>query len=318
MMKNVLLIVFLLFTITLYAQKAKTLGSKHQVVWDVAIHPDYTNLASTSGHDILIWNLNANDLSGKYKRGHTDDVTALAYSIDGKKLISGGIDGKVILWNTSTKEPDKILMTEEGVITAVKFSKNGKLAAAASSSDKIFVWEVADGKLLYTLTAHTDDVTGLDFSIDHNILASAGADHAVILWDLLTGALSNIFVEHSSWVRDISFSNKGNALSSVGDDGQLIIWNLENNKYIKPIEKSKFSGDWLLSVLYNEQGNAIALGSRKGKVIVKTEFGSYLYKTNAPVNKVIFLRDQNKLMVAAATYGKGILIISATDMKFSD
>jgi RNA polymerase sigma factor (sigma-70 family) len=67
---------------------------------------------------------------------HAGPVDSVAIAPDGRTFVSGGADGKVLLWNTATLEPRELgAVVPAGKFTAVAFSPNGKLVAA--TRDKV-------------------------------------------------------------------------------------------------------------------------------------------------------------------------------------
>jgi WD40 repeat protein len=81
--------------------------------------------------------------------GHEGGVYALAVSPDGRYMISGGADKKVLLWRDGNKYKE---LTEAGSdIWGVAVSPDGKRAAAASLDGRTRVYDVEKGVLLLTL-----------------------------------------------------------------------------------------------------------------------------------------------------------------------
>ena len=67
---------------------------------------------------------------------HAGPVDSVAIAPDGKTFVTGGADGKVLLWNSTTLEPRELgAVVPAGKFTAVAFSPNGKLVAA--TRDKV-------------------------------------------------------------------------------------------------------------------------------------------------------------------------------------
>ena len=78
--------------------------------------------------------------------GHTDLVSTVAFSPNGKRLVSGSLDLTMRLWNTST---GKLIRTREehtAPVNSVAFSANGKRFWSASrENNTIRSWHVGDG-----------------------------------------------------------------------------------------------------------------------------------------------------------------------------
>lgn len=68
------------------------------VGWHPAFNANRTRLATSRGYQVLIWDVATGELLHTLE-GHIQDVLALAWSPDGIRLVSGGVDGRLILWN---------------------------------------------------------------------------------------------------------------------------------------------------------------------------------------------------------------------------
>jgi WD40 repeat protein len=80
--------------------------------------------------------------------GHSNTVTALAFSPDGKLLASAGHDGRVILWDLKTKLPVQTWKPSRVAFNAVAFRPDGKKVAFAGRTGTVYVGDTSNGTLV--------------------------------------------------------------------------------------------------------------------------------------------------------------------------
>src|SRR5579871_4085668 len=73
--------------------------------------------------------------------GHTDQVSALAFSPDNKLLASGGKDGVVLLWEVGTWRLLETLHSDDRNIRTVEFGKDSDVLLWGADSDLIVPWD---------------------------------------------------------------------------------------------------------------------------------------------------------------------------------
>ena len=89
-------------------------------------------IASGSGdHTVRLWDA-ATGQELKTLSGHTDSVSALAYSPDGKVIASGSGDNTVRLWDAATGQELKTLSGHTDSVSALAYSPDGKVIASGS------------------------------------------------------------------------------------------------------------------------------------------------------------------------------------------
>jgi len=153
----------------------------------LAFSPDGQTLAT--GHIgttpiwaiINLWNLNAGQIKNTL-RGHGWEVESIAFSKDGRLLISGGLDGAIKIWNWHKEEllhtlnrpsPSDFMASiaswldsSVGMIWSVAISPDSQIVASGGSNQPIQLWSAKTGNLLGTFTEHSDRIYSLAFSPD--------------------------------------------------------------------------------------------------------------------------------------------------------
>jgi WD40 repeat protein len=148
----------------------------------------YTGWKNTWKDTILPLTLYLWDVeTGKEKRrisGQQTTPTCLAYSQDGRFLISGDGEGNVRLWEVSTGKLSRCLPKQRDPVTSLEVSPDGRLLACGTSTGKVRVVEMATAELRASLGDHNGPIHRLAFSKDGSRLASGSDDTTILVWDL--------------------------------------------------------------------------------------------------------------------------------------
>jgi RNA polymerase sigma factor (sigma-70 family) len=162
-----------------------------------------------------------------------EQIRALAFSPDGKRLVTAGGDhslpGQLQIWDVATGKALVTRRLSPGV-RSVAYSPDGQTVAAGHWEGDIKLRDPLTGQERATLTGHEMGVNALAFSADGALLASAGLDKTVKLWDVKALRQRQEFLGHTDMVFSVAFFRNGRAIVSGGQDRTARIWDLDTGK----------------------------------------------------------------------------------------
>jgi hypothetical protein len=116
-------------------------------------------------------------------RGHGDYVSSVAWSPDGRRLVTGSADGTAKVWDLGTGKELLTLTGDQGAISSVAWSPNGQRLATGSDSAAT-VWDARTGMKELVLKGGGGRVMSVAFNPDGNRLATGSQDKTTTVWDI--------------------------------------------------------------------------------------------------------------------------------------
>nr|WP_254437959.1 WD40 repeat domain-containing protein [Ruegeria arenilitoris] len=229
-------------------------------------------------------------------KGHRNQVWAVAYSQDGRNLVTGDRDGNIRIWDTNTKQIEDqfdlgqapvwniaptasklfFVATGNGVhridasntsvvqtiglpdtaINRVTVSPDETRLAAASSDGRIYVWNIAENRLERAIEADDNTLWSVAFSTDSSRIASASSDEVVKVWDLENGEELASYGGLKGGATDIAFLADEATLVATDRSGELHWWDTAVNRRLMPVQKVHAGPSWRIALAPDGQSFA--------------------------------------------------------------
>lgn len=153
---------------------------------------------------------------------------AIAFSPDAGRLVSGGVDQGLYLWDLSITDddaPHKIQFAHSGWIADVDWSRDGSVVATGSWDSTIGLFDGRTLEPLVCFELHRDYVCDVEFA--GNRLCAASHDREISIWDWAARRLDKVLVGHTDWVEAIQVLD-ANRLLSVSSDHTARVFSLDS------------------------------------------------------------------------------------------
>ncbi|WP_069472540.1 caspase family protein [Candidatus Marithrix sp. Canyon 246] len=184
---------------------------------------------------------------------HITKLSSVAFSPNGRYLLSGGKDRKLWLWNLKSGRLVRTFVGHSDIISSVAFSSDSRYAISGSRDRTVRIWNVNNGRLLDTYRGHNGFVSSVNFSSDGRYVLSGSYDKTLQFWDRRNARLIRRF-KRGNWVLSMDISRRF-ALSGHRDR-TMRLWNLDTGR----LRRSYRTSSYFMSVAFFPNANRIVSG----------------------------------------------------------
>ncbi len=163
------------------------------------------------------------DINLIYEPKHKSAVVYMAYSEDGKQMVSADLNGIVRVWNL----PGRSIANTLDVGPANVFTVSPDFTTLAANQYKsLNLWQLKNGELLYRMKGQVNSVISLAYSPDGKTILSGASDNSIQASNDSDGQPQGSQMGSTTPTR-LSFSADGSLSASTGDNSVDIWWNAD-------------------------------------------------------------------------------------------
>lgn len=216
-------------------------------VYSVAWSPTVPALVATGGSDdkTFLWRVGEDaymETQGAVHEllGHTDTIGVISFSHDGSMLATGGMDGRVKIWNPLDGSCIRTLEGPGESIEWLKWHPRGNVILAGSADFTVWMWLAQTGACMQVFTGHAGPVTCGGFSSDGKIVLTGGGegDDSLKLWDPKTGECK-ISVQgahfHAAPLISLAIHMDSHIALTGSEDGTVKVVSIDNGRVLNTL-----------------------------------------------------------------------------------
>jgi WD40 repeat protein len=193
---------------------------------------------------------------------HAAPVSAMAFSSDGKHVLTAAEDGMVRLWDAGTSQPVGLTVRTKYPVRSVAFGADGKTIITAGGDGMVQRWDQSSGTAVGAPWKLDGNVLAMAPSPDGRFILAGCSDSTAVFWNLEEHTTSTP-MRHRDWVISVALSPDGKTALTGSDDRTARLWDVASGR---PLGQPLVHQNAICGVAFSVDGRTVATGSEDNTV----------------------------------------------------
>ncbi len=188
---------------------------------------------------------------------HGRTVASVAFSPDGKTILTASHDKTARLWDVATGAAVGQPIVHPNFVSFAAFSPDGKTILTGCEDNTARLWDAATGRPLGQPLPHSGWVWSVAFGPDGKTVLTGSHDSTARLWDVATGSPLGEPLRHATQVESVAFAPDGKTILTGSFDKTARLWDAATGR---PLGRPLTHSDGVWSVAFSPDGKTILTG----------------------------------------------------------
>jgi len=212
---------------------------------------------------------------------HPGGVETVAFTLDNKYLITGGMEGRLYMWSVATGKKVDTLSHHYDSVSAISSNDNGRWIATAGYDKVIKVFNRSFRKNHYKLISHQEPVTTVNFLSSQRLL-STDKEGTILIWDVVKSSVISRLPKFDAHITAVCFDKEEKFLYVAGLGGMVGLYDLQEEKLLKIDFLKQLAG--ITQMHYCDERRLLIFGLSNGHIPI--------YDLNAPEEEFLDFMKQ--------------------------
>jgi len=205
----------------------------------------------------------------KIDNAHNLEVTALSVCPNNKRIVSGGGDGQVRVWDLTLVKPyqqdlKETMKEHKSKVSCIKIKSNGLECVSSSEDGTVIIWDLVRFVRLQMVMANTL-FECVSYHPDESQIVTSGTDRKIVYWETYDGnQIRELDASNTGGINGLDIDRCGQYFITGGDDTILKVWDYQAGEIVytgtghaDAITRLKFSPDRTKVVSVSKDGGIL-------------------------------------------------------------
>ena len=195
---------------------------------------------------------------------HDGPVNTVAFSPDGKRLVTAGRDKTVRLWDTQTCKPIGTPMRHDETVLGAIFNADASKVLSFGWDDAAYLWDAEPPAWPGEIIPVPGEIRSIEFDGNDDRVFLATRNGRAGLWSLSKKVFVTPIADHGSAISAAAFQPFTRQFATAGTDGVVRFWNAKNGN---KVGETKAEKDSVVALAFSVDGSSLFAAYLGGSVL---------------------------------------------------